>query len=338
MRAWAVCGMFACSAPAAAPVAPTLPRPVPARTAGTDGVEARGPVDVIASLSAPPKDVATLVPGAAQLALGKASVAASESAQPLDVDMLDQQGNDVRIGVRLDSARFAIWTAKARLLSTLVHDVRIDGDFGFGPDAIEVVLYSGAQVRRLAHEGSRTKIRYVGALEVEGWVADDALSDHGTARPRGGRFPSGMRTLMVTPGTVIRSEAQWIGKQLAVVSQSYFLDTVNQLDDGWYEVAYDDSDVRVHGFASTHDPPGRTHARPAPEPQPPPFTPNATVANHTCLFWAGEPIGFVVGDQQALVEPARQGWMTITLDTPAWGPIAFDARGPNENALEPCGL
>ena len=57
------------------------------------------------------------------------------------------------------------------------------------------------------------------------------------------------------------------GTQLAVMSSSYFLDPVNQLDDGWYEVVYEDSDVRVHGFASTRDPPGRTHRRPSPQPQ-----------------------------------------------------------------------
>jgi hypothetical protein len=96
--------------------------------------------------------------------------------------------------------------------------------------------------------------------------------------------------------------------------------------------------VRVHGFVSTRDPPGRTHRRTAAEPQPPQYAPNATVPDHTCLFADGEPIGFLVGAQQALVDPgSRTGWMTITIDTPAWGPIQFDAHGPNESALEQCG-
>jgi hypothetical protein len=301
--------------------------------------EAHAPVDVIATLSADRLNTTWLVPGPMQLALGGTSQDATEGAPQIEVEVLEQQGADAHVGVRLSHVRFALWTARARLLAVLSEDARIDGDFGVGASSNEVVLHAGAQVRRLAHEGTRTKIRYVGALEVEGWVNDEALSDLGAAgRVRGARVPTGRKSLMVTPGTVIRTEARWIGKQLAVMNQSYFLDTVAEVGDGWYEVAYEDSDVRVHGFASTRDPPGRTHRRASPSPQPPQYTPNATVPNHTCLFVNDEPIGFLVGDQQVLLEPgARAGWLAITIDTPPWGPIQFDAHGANESSLEPCG-
>ncbi|HTL38139.1 MAG TPA: hypothetical protein VL326_33650 [Kofleriaceae bacterium] len=338
MRVLVACSLLACTTPATKPAGPRAPAAdSPIKSALTS--EPHAPVDVIVALSADPQHTTVLVPGPAQLALGEASLDAIEGASQLEVDVLEEQGNDAHVGVRLSNARFALWTSRARLLAALTRDVRIEGDFGAGTDSKEVVLLSGAQVRRLSHEGSRTKIRYVGALEVEGWVADDSLADRGTpGRRNNGRFPTGRRALMVTPGTVIRTEPKWTGTQLAVMSSSYFLDSVNQLDDGWYEVAYEDSDVRVHGFASTRDPPGRTHRRPSPQPQQTQYTPNATAPAHTCLYANDEPIGFLVGDQQALVERGtRDGWMTITIDTPAWGPIQFEAHGPNESTLETCG-
>ena len=335
MRVLVACSLVACTAPAPKPAGPAAPRaPQTTKSAGSN--EPHAPVDVIATLSADRQHATWLVPGPMQLALGGASQDAVEGAAQVEVEVLEQQGADAHVGVRLSHVRFALWTARARLLAVLSEDARIDGDFGASS---EVVLRAGAQVRRLAHDGTRTKIRYVGALEVEGWVSDDMLSDRGAAgRVRGGRVPTGRKSLMVTPGTVIRTEARWIGRQLAVMNQSYFLDTVAEVGDGWYEVAYEDSDVRVHGFASTRDPPGRTHRRPSPAPQPAQYAPNATVPNHTCLFVNDEPIGFLVGDQQVLLEPAaRTGWMTITIDTTPWGPIQFDAHGPNESSLETCG-
>jgi hypothetical protein len=339
MRVLLACCLVACTAPAPLSASAKPAGPAAPAAAVTARTGQHAAVDVIVALAADPHDVASLVPGPAQLALGGTSIQAVDGAQELEVEVFEEQGNDVRVGVRLANARFAIWTARARLLAVLSRDERIAGEFGVGTDAIEVVLLAGAQVRRIAHEGSRTKIRYVGALEVEGWVADESVADRSAStHSRSGKIPTGRRTLMVTPGTVIRTEPRWIGAQLAVMNQSYFVDTVNTLDDGWYEVAYEDSDVRVHGFASTHDPPGRTHQRRPPEPQPPPYVPNATIADRTCLYSDGNPIGFVVGSQPALVEPgSHQGWMTITLDTPAWGTISFEARGINESSLETCG-
>jgi hypothetical protein len=339
MRVLVACSLIACAAaPPKSPAKPSPIAPTTAPQAASGELPARGPIEIIATLSTDPKTTGWLVPGPAQLELGGSSVQATAGAPTLQVDLLEQQGNDARVGVRLDNVRFAVWTSRARLLSVLARDVRIEGDFG-GSNGSEVVLRTGVQVRRLAHEESRTKIRYVGAVEVEGWVPDDALTDRGDAsRRKGARIPTGRKAVMVTPGTVIRTEPRWIGKQLAVANQSYFLDMVKQLDDGWYEVDYEDSDVRVHGFASTRDPPGRTHRRPPPEPHPPQLSPNATLPDHTCLYLDEEAIGFVVGGKPALVEKGtRANWMLVTIDTTPWGPLQFEARGPDESTLETCG-
>jgi len=332
-----MCALFACSA--APPRSPTVIAPPAAAHGKKLALAPTAPVDIIATLAAEPAQLASIMPGPAALELGGSSLPARDGTPDLDVDLLAQQGNDVRVGVRLDHVRFAMWTSRARLLGLLAHDQRIEGDFVIGMDPVEVVLRANAQVRRLAHEGSRTKVRYVGALEVEGWVPDDALVERGPAdRTKLGRIPTGRKTLMVMPGAVIRAQPTWSARQLAVMNQGYFLDTIDQLDDGWVEVAYEDGDVRVHGFVSTQDPPARTHRRLPAEAAPPSFTPDATLADHTCLFVSGEPVGFIVGGEPADVEPSpRAGWLTLTIDTP-WGPIAFEGRGATEASLATCGI
>ncbi len=242
------------------------------------------PVDVIARLSAPLTDPSWIVGGPAQLELGGTSLQIHDGAPLFEVALLEEQGNDVRVGIRLDHVRLALWMSRARLLAVLARDQRIDGDVAGGADPIEIVLRAGAGVRRLAKKDGRTQIRYVGAVEVEGWVPDDVLAERGTAGRRAGRVYSGKKQLMVTPGAVIRAEPRWMGKQLALMNEGYFLDTIKDIDEAWIEVSYEDSDVRIHGFVSKRDPPGRTHRRASPGVQPSAVTPNATVADHTCLF------------------------------------------------------
>ena len=141
---------------------------------------------------------------------------------------------------------------------------------------------------------------------------------------------------MLMPGAIIRTEPKWAATQLAVVNDAYFVDEVAELDPPWLEVTYEDVDVFVHGAVSKQHPPGRTHPRTKPE-QATPTPPNATVADHTCLYAGREPIGFLVGDQQVLAGPGDGGsWMTITLDTP-WGPVDFEAKGATEATLDTCG-
>jgi hypothetical protein len=195
------------------------------------------PVDVLARLSAPLTDASWIIPGPAQLILGGTSLQIADGAPVMEVDLLEEQGNDVRVGIRLEHARFALWTSRARLLAVLARDQRIDGDFGGGPDPIEVVLHTGTGVRRLAKRDGRTQIRYVGAVEVEGWVPDEVLAERGKAGRHSGRVYSGRKQLMVTPGSIIRTEPRWMGKQLAVMNEGFFLDTIKEIDDAWVEVS-----------------------------------------------------------------------------------------------------
>jgi hypothetical protein len=246
--------------------------------------------------------------------------------------------------VRLEHVRFALWMTRSRLLAIVARDqtVTVPGAFGIaaGPangEPIQVVLRPGALVQRLAHEGTRTRVRYVGPLETEGWLPDDALTDRAPAdRTATGRVPTGRKPLMLMPGAVIRVEPKWAGAQLAVMNEGYVVDEIKPVDDAWSEISYEDGDLFVHGYVSRRDPPGRVHRTKQLEASAAP-TPNATAVASTCLYVAGEPVGFLAADQPVLLERAnRPGWFTLTIDTP-WGPIAFDARGPTETELQTCG-
>jgi hypothetical protein len=299
-------------------------------------VESRAPVDVIAVLSQPLAESSWILPGPAQLVLGGATVQADGAAR-LEVSVLEEQGNDVRVGVRLDHARFALWMGRNRLLAIVAHDQRINPMHAIGANPTQVVLHAGAQVQRLARKDGKTQVRYIGAVEVEGWIPDAALTDRAPAgRASIGRVPSGRKPLMLMPGAVIRVEPKWAAQQLAVMNQGYFVDEIQAIDQAWSEVSYEDGDVAVHGFVSKRDPPGRTHRKPALE-HTPQLVPNATVNDGTCLFVAGEEVGFVAGAQPAVVDKTeRPGWFMLMIDTP-WGAIAFEAKGATETELAKCG-
>ncbi|MBV8756397.1 MAG: hypothetical protein JO257_03940 [Deltaproteobacteria bacterium] len=320
----------------------TAPPTVSRAPAATHHEPAREPIDVLAALADGTRDVAWIIPGAAQLELGGAPVQAPDGADPLEVVPLDERGNDVRVGVRLDHARFALWTQRARLLAIVLRDQRVAErpGGGFTPISVEPIearVRATALVRRIAHQKTWTKIRYSGALEINGWVPDDALGDRTRAGKQPlGRIPTGRTTLAVFPGAVIRSEPQWGSRELAVMATGYFIDEVTPVDDAWSEVAYEDGDVAVHGYLSRRDPPGRVHRPREADPIVPAQT-NATAPGGTCLYASenGEAIGFVVGDSPVALEPTHPGWFSLVLDTP-WGPIAFAARGATENELATC--
>ncbi len=321
-----MCVLFGCSAQPTKPHSPSTPRPRAAMT--RSAIVHHAPLDVIATLNKPLSLTATLEPGPAQLQIGGESLDAPEGTPSIEVDLLEERGNDVRVGVRLMMASFAIWTSRARLLVELRGDVMLDEG---------VTLRAGARVHRLAHEGQRTKVRYVGAVEVEGWVPDKMLVDRGAPHRTQAGPPAARKKLMVHPGAIIHSQPQWAAQQRAVVSHSYFIDEVEELDAPWRDVVYEDSDVSVRGFLSTQEPPGRTHRRAEPESVTPTPT-NATLPDHTCLYSGGEQVGFLTGAQQVAVTSGPQvGWLTITIDTP-WGPIDFAAKGATESTLETCGL
>ena len=337
MRRAGLCLLAACGG-AARTASPTTP----AAPVTTHHEPAREPIDVLAVLADSQRDVAWIVPGAAQLELGGAPIQAPDGAEPLEVIPLDERGNDVRVGVRLDHVRFALWTQRARLLAIVLRDQRVEErpGGGFTPissEPIEARLRATALVRRIAHQKTWTKIRYSGALEINGWVPDDALGERTRAGKQPlGRIPSGRTTLAVFPGAVIRSEPQWASRELAVMASGYFIDEVKPIDDAWSEVAYEDGDIEVHGFLSRRDPPGRVHRPHEADPIVPVQT-TATAPTGTCLYASenGEPIGFVVGDTPVALEPTHTGWFSLVLDTP-WGAIAFAARGPTEAELATC--
>ena len=329
-------GLCACGAASSNPV-PTAPSPPVPRKPPLDP---RPAVDVIAALARPLAESSWIVPGPAQLVLGGESVQAADGAPRLEVSVVEEQGSDVRVGVRLEHARFALWMARSRLLAIVARDQRVmqlGAPPASGSEAMQVVLHRGAQVQRLRHKEGATFVRYVGALEVEGWLPDDALADRAPAgHTTRGRVSNAKKLLMVIQGAIIRAEPKWGGHQLAVVSNGYFVDLVREVDEVWSEVSYDDGDLGVHGFLSRRDPPGRTHRKAASEPKAP-LAPNATVRDGTCLYAEGEPVGFIVDDRQVVVDKTgRPGWYVLTIDTP-WGELAFEAKGATDTELATCG-
>ena len=298
----------------------------------------RTPVDPITALGPDDAtDLSWVIPGPMQLELGGTLVAAGASGRPIEVVPIDQQGNLARVAVRLDHARFSVWIDRNHLLSVLTRDQRIDvlGVPVAGSD-VEAVLHAGAVVRRLGHRAHQTQVRYLGALQIEGWVPDAVLSDRGHPHDGTGRLPTGRKTLMVVPGAVIRTEPRWAATELAIMANGYFLDTIREIDDAWTEVGYQDGDVTVHGFVSKRDPPGRIHHWHEADGTPT-ATPNATVASGTCLYAraGGDAIGYIVSNRPVDLDDTGGGWWSLTIDTP-WGPVSFAARGPGKTELTTC--
>jgi len=293
-------------------------------------------VDVIATLSKPLTEAAAIVPGPAELVLGGPPLQAVEGAAPVRGVILEEQGNDVRVGVRLPAARFALWVPRSRLLGVITREIDLPVAEPLPRNSPALVtLYPGALVHRLARSGERVQIRYVGAVEAEGWLPSNAVGDTGPDRPNLVSYTGGAK-VMVVPGSIIRAEAKWAGQQVAIVSNIYFVDSVKTLDDAWSEVAYADQDINVHGFVSRRAPPGRIHRPPQPEVQTPPQS-NANARDHTCLFINDEPIGFLDGVQPVVLDPGKRvGWQTLTIETP-WHAIAFEVQGTSEADLATCG-
>jgi hypothetical protein len=334
--------LVACSAAPRAPA--TAPAPVTTivqepRAGEPATLDMRAPVDVIAVLSQPALEASWISLGPAQLVLGGTSLQPLDPGRVLEIDLLEERGSDVRVGVRLEGIRFAIWTSRARLLSVIAHDQHVHAaagrDITVGDDPTEVVLHAGARVTRLARQGDWTRIRYQGALEVEGWVPTDVLITRGPAGRVARRYPTGRKPLLVVTGANIRSEPRTGSRSLALVTYSSVIDIVKLLEDSWYEVLYQDADLRAHGFTSRRDPPGVVHRRRDVEAVPKVSAPD-TIPGGTCLFVNGEPIGVVVGQATGTLSPSqRPGWSTFTVDTP-WDTIELEVRGTIASALDTC--
>ncbi|MCW5802211.1 MAG: hypothetical protein KIT31_07470 [Deltaproteobacteria bacterium] len=343
-RAVAVVVVAACGAAPPQPVASSTtatsstakPKPQP-----TDKVRERAPVDPIAGLAPVPDggDVSWMVPGKLLLELGGTPIASPGGNRSMEVSILDEAGKQVRVAIRLDHARFSGWIERGWLLAVVTREQRVSTGPGALPMGdIRVALRPGARVRRVAHKDGATHVRYIGALEVEGWIPDEALADAAPRRRGHGRIPAGRRQQLVTPGSTFRSEPRWASATLAVVANGYLVDVVGPTAaEGWNEMAYADGEVDVRGYLSLRDPPSRVHRTKDPDVPPVMSTPNDKVASGTCLFSRpnGDAIGYVVGDRDVQLEDAGGGWWTLYVDSP-WGAIPFAARGPSPAALFPC--
>lgn len=344
MRCGIVLALCACGGAATGTSTPKPP--ADARLKTTDPVvdTDKAPIDPIAVL-APVDDqpVSWLSPGSIQLDLGGGGIESPGGNRPIEVVIADRQGTMVRAVVRLPHARFSLWSDRARLFGVLVRSERITTFPSQMPmDEMFVELHAGARVRRLGHRGKQTQVRFVGALQVEGWVPDDALADAGEGGDRGGRIPTGRRQVMVMSGSIIRAKPEWGMNELALVAGGYLLDSVHEDLNGWIEVTYADGEVSVHGYTSKMQPPGRVHRLQDPDVPPPVITPNARVASGTCLYSKrnGDTIGYIVGDatgadRDVQLDDLGNGWWTLAVDTP-WGPIPFAAKGPSQTSMTAC--
>lgn len=312
-----------------------MPRPVK-RIAVRDAP----PIDPIAALE-PSATASWIVPGRIQLELGATMYEAPGGTKPLQVSMIERQGQHLRIAVRLAHARFSLWTDRSALMSVLESEQRVSpfaGPLAGGlTNEMHATLRAGARVTRLANKNKWTQVRYVGAIQVEGWVPDEALGERGPASPLTRRRYARRPVRGVIPGAVIRAEPRFGSRELALMVQSFVLETVREIDSNWVEVSYSDGDVRLHGVVSKREPPGRIDRPKDPERPLPEVTTNAQVASGTCLYSRpdGEPIGYIVGDRDVALDRVDARWWVLMTDSP-WGPLAFAARGPSRDTLTAC--
>ncbi len=301
------------------------------------------PIDLFTALASPENpDAATafVAPVPLQLELG-GSVYESTSVDMDRATLVDRAGTKVRVALRHGAMHFGAWVDDYGVLPAVVRDIGVAELAGGGSSDVgttfEVALRPGARVRRLAHAKGWTQVRYDGELEVNGWLPDDALADVFVQPARHMRLPTGAPQLMLMPGAIFRTRPEWTGRELAILASGYLVDVIKELDDAWVEVAYTDTEVRMHAVVSKHAPPGRVH-RPHEREPVVPIVPDATAPRGTCLYAraGGEPIGFFDADQPVqLVESGQLGWWTLRVDTP-WDGLAFLVEGHARDALATC--
>jgi hypothetical protein len=340
VRSLAIVVIAACGG-ATPPAATTTTQATPT-TARPRGAPKREKIhiDPIAGLAPPTADadVSWMVPGRIILELGGSPIEAPGSNKPIEVAVIDEAGRQVRVAVRLEHARFSAWTDRGWLLGVVTREQRVTsfpGQMAMGD--LRAILKPGARVRRLAHKDGSTQVRYLGAVEIEGWIPDDAIADAAPRRRAIGKLPSARKTLLVTPGAAFRIEPRWGTNQLAAVANGYIIDIVKEIDAAWIEAQYADGEVDVRGYLSRHAPPTRVHRSHDAAVPPVMSTPNDKIASGTCLFSkaSGDQIGYIVGDRDVQLDDAGGGWWNVYVDTP-WGAVLFAARGSSPAALFPC--
>jgi len=338
--------LVACSSSAPAPATPAVTSPTP-------------PVDAAVATKLDPEVVAVelfdalgdasaheawIQAAPVQLEIGGASFEPTALA-PIPVMVIEQHGSLARIALRLDGMRLGAYVPRAYVLSLLDREQVVgafSGGGGFEPggdprDPVGATLRPGARVRRIARQDGWTQVRYVGAIEVTGWVPDDALVETRPEGERRGKQPGSGRPLHLAPGAVIRAKADWVGRELAVLARGgALLDTIKEIDTNWVEVRYADHDVRIHGFVARRLPPGRIH--PGNTVEPSAVVPNAKPPDGTCLYAreGGEAIGWLTGAKEVQLEDAgRAGWWSVAIAS-EWNGIALFVRGRDRDDLETC--
>jgi hypothetical protein len=339
-RALAVVVIAACGGSLPPPAPGSSSEPAAPRVGKRADKREKVSVDPIAGLAPVVDDgaVSWMVPGRILLELGGAPIEAPGGNRSIEVGVLDEAGRQVRVAVRLDHARFSVWTDRGWLLGVVTREQRVTTFPGQAPVGDQrAILKAGARVRRIAQKDGSTHVRYIGAVEVEGWIPDDALADAAPRRRAFGRIPSARKTLHVMPGATFRVEPRWGTSQLGVVANGYLIDIVKDVDPAWVDALYADGEVDVRGFVSRRDPPSKVHRTKDPSVPPVMSVPNDKAASGTCLFSKpnGDPIGYLVGDRDVQLDDAGGGWWNLYVDTP-WGAIMFAARGPSPAALFPC--
>jgi hypothetical protein len=332
----AACGASPSTPAPRAPTPPDVPAP-PERPTTIEEDDAA--VDPIAVLAPDDANATAMIPARIQLEHGGASIETPGGNQLIDkVRVFAKQGGLVRVAVRLPHARFSVWTQPDALLSSIKRDQVVSqfagGGGGFGDK--QVTLKAGAPVQRLARKDKWSQIRYVGRMQVEGWVPDAALAELGQRRGMFG--PIITNGVFVFKGTVLRTESKWGSRELAVVAQPQLrVELVQSVDRMWSEIRYSDLEVQVSAFINKQMREGRIAETRGPETPPPKVSTNELAPSGTCLHARidGEAIDYIVGDQRVGLDDAGDGWWNLAVDTP-WGPITFVARGSGKDTLAAC--
>lgn len=300
----------------------------------------RGTVDPLPFLREPaPVAVRSWVkPRAARLDVGdQPSSPENEPQEPIEVMIVEPGPTLMRVAVTTPGARFAVWVERRDLLAVMSRDVSVRSTFAPAGSQIGAALHAGASVDVLERTEERSRVRYSGALELELWVPNDALTD--AAEPvdaQNGMAYQGPKLLHGTPGLAIRAEPRWGSPLIAALARIYYVTEVRALDEAWSEVQYADRAVTVRGYASRRDPPVQLASRTSSAPPVTPLETNDKLTAGTCLYarTRGELVGIAGDVAAAVVAGEREGWWAVTLETP-WGPMTFAARRTG-GTWQPC--